>query len=344
VRRATLVSLIVALVAAGWFGQPSLGAVQGDATPPAAASPAPETVAALTELVTRTGYTGDGIEIDLILATPAFFRLTDRWPEALDLGADRVVVFVFNIHHHGALDDGDTIVPVLEVDGRRFHVPSEVRHLADDGHHRSDALIFADLPVTTLDEPHTLALLLPPGPDGTRPTFRWTTPLEEQAETHASPTATPAAQESALAGTNAALAAGLTRSGQTGDGTDVDVILAPPAFFRLTDQWEDAVALGADQATVFLVSEHHYHGAAPLAPVLRVDGELEYRPTEVRVLSEDGHHHRTSVLIFAALPVAELDNAHHLRLSPPPTVEGDQDVLVWSTPLAELSDSPAAGI
>jgi copper(I)-binding protein len=65
-----------------------------------------------------------------------------------------------------------------------------VRHLADDGHHRSDALIFADLPVTVLDEAHTLDGLLPPGADGTRPTFSWSTPLETAGE---SPVATPPA-------------------------------------------------------------------------------------------------------------------------------------------------------
>ena len=271
-RRVVALTLVLAITAAARTSVPPSGA-QG--TPPGPA----DKVAELTELVTRHGVTADGIEVDLILATPGFFQLTGRWQEALDLGADRSVVIVFTIHHHGALPDDETIVPILQLDGRSYHVPAEVRHLAGDGHHRSDALLFGDLPVTLLAEAHTLDALLPPGPDGMRPTFRWFTPIDEPAMMpmpHASPMATPAHDASMVIPTPTALEAPLTRHGQTGDGTDVDVLLTPFEFFRAADRMAEGESYGADRVVVMLASEHHYHGAPPLAPVLRVDGDREF--------------------------------------------------------------------
>ena len=185
-RRSMVVGMVLMTISAGWLANPTIGA------PPTPASPAAD-VAELNNLLTQHGFTADGIEIEFILATPEFFRITNRWQEAITLGADRVIVVIFTLNHHGALADGETIVPVLQLDGRTLHVPSEVRHLSDDGHHRSDALIFSDLPVSLLSESHTIAMLLPPGPDGARPTFGWSSPLDTTVlpVASASPVATP---------------------------------------------------------------------------------------------------------------------------------------------------------
>jgi rhodanese-related sulfurtransferase len=177
--------LSLALVTVLLLGTAVLGHAGAAATgtPPAGATPgtpSAETIAALADLLTRRGHTGEGIDVELVLATPTFFRLTDRWQEAVDYGADRAVVFVAIRHHHGALVAGqpDPFAPILRLDGQQFHVPSQVRLLSDDEHNRTNVIVFGDLPATLLDEDHLLELLLPPAPDGTRPTFRWSTPIE----------------------------------------------------------------------------------------------------------------------------------------------------------------------
>ncbi len=112
-----------------------------------------------------------------MLATPAFFRLTGRLQEAADLEADRFVVFVANeTVHFGELPRH--FGPVLRLDGQTHYVPAEVRVLADAVHHRTDVLIFRDLPVSVLDGSHSLELLLPQADGGSRAALAWDTPIE----------------------------------------------------------------------------------------------------------------------------------------------------------------------
>jgi hypothetical protein len=84
---------------------------------------------------------------------------------------------------------------------------------------------------------------------------------------------------------------------------------------------------------VFVANEYHYHGASPLTPTLRVDGESAYEPSQTIVLNEDGHHLRTSIWVFDAVPASEIESTHTLEIVLPPTIGGESDMLTWDTPL-----------
>ncbi len=139
----------------------------------------------------------------------------------------------------------------------------------------------------------------------------------------------------------AVLTGGLTRTAQ-GAGTDVEVILTPPAFFQFTGRTKEAAALGADRALVFVANENVHYGELPhhLSPILRVDGNTVLVPSEVKVLT-DAVHHRTSALVFADLPATFMNGDHTLELLVP--AGSDRATLAWRTPLAYPDDlrSPA---
>ncbi|MBI3968864.1 MAG: hypothetical protein HY329_24770 [Chloroflexi bacterium] len=131
----------------------------------------------LTTSLTRTGAAGEGIQVDVVLATPTFFRLTGRPEEAARLGADRQLVFVANENvHYGALSSG--FAPILRVDNGSLHVPSDVQVLTDAVHHRTSVLRFDELPAKILDESHSFELLLPATASGERTVLQWATPVD----------------------------------------------------------------------------------------------------------------------------------------------------------------------
>jgi len=132
----------------------------------------------------------------------------------------------------------------------------------------------------------------------------------------------------------AELTKSLTRSGYSGEGTAVDVILTTPEFFRLTNRASDAAAFGADHSLVFVANETVHYGDLPhhFAPILRVDGSGVYVPGEVRVLA-DAVHHRTSVLVFGDVAASVLSGNHNFELLLPETKPGVRDTLAWSTPI-----------
>lgn len=133
--------------------------------------------AEFTASLTRSGYAGEGVRVDAILTTPPFFRLTNRRQDAAQLGADQYVVFVVNENvHYAALPA--RFAPILRLDGNDLHVPSEVRTLTDAVHHRTSAVIFADVPAATLDESHTIEMLLPQGNGGDRVALQWYTTID----------------------------------------------------------------------------------------------------------------------------------------------------------------------
>ena len=133
--------------------------------------------AELTASLTRSGTASEGVQADVVLATPAFFQMTDRTQEAATLGADRAIVFVANESvHYGALSK--RFSPILRLDGDALHVPSEVRVVTDAVHHRTSVVIFGDLPTQTLDQPHNLALLLPQEGEVPRTVLEWQTPID----------------------------------------------------------------------------------------------------------------------------------------------------------------------
>lgn len=127
--------------------------------------------------LTRSGYADEGLEVEAILATPDFFRLTNRTQEAAELGADRFVVFVINENvHYGSLPHHLGVI--LRLDGTNLHVASEVRVLTDAVHHRTSVVIFNDLPAALLNDSHTLELLLPQSSGGSRTVLQWYAPID----------------------------------------------------------------------------------------------------------------------------------------------------------------------
>ncbi|MBI4631299.1 MAG: hypothetical protein HZC38_15385 [Chloroflexi bacterium] len=170
---------IVLLLAAGVFalGWLAITKTQGREAQVVTASLRTNQIADLTASLTRSGYAADGIEVDVVLTTPAFFRQTNRSREASNLGADRFVVFVANENvHYGSLSQHFS--PILRLDGNSLYVATDERVLTDAVHHRTTVLVFGDLPVTMLDGNHTVELLLPQIEGGNRTVLQWYTPID----------------------------------------------------------------------------------------------------------------------------------------------------------------------
>ncbi len=166
--------LVFGLLALGWAGAvKTLGGQTLVATGRLRTSQAAD----LTASLTRSGALGEGAQADVILATPAFFQLTNRSQEAADLGADRFLVFVANESvHYGSLSN--KFAPILRVDGDSLHVPSEVRMLNEAVHHRTSVAIFGDVSAQTLEGNHSLELILPQAADRPRTVLQWDTPVQ----------------------------------------------------------------------------------------------------------------------------------------------------------------------
>lgn len=132
----------------------------------------------------------------------------------------------------------------------------------------------------------------------------------------------------------AELRASLTRSGYASQGTLVEAMLASSAFFRLTNRPEEAAKLGADKMLVFVANETVHTGDLPrqFAPILRLDGDALYVPSEVSILT-DAVHHRTTVIRFADVPAVVAENSHSIELLLPATATGSRTALLWTTPL-----------
>ncbi len=137
-----------------------------------------EQAAALTASLTRTAELGDG-DAQIILTPQRFFELTGRSADGIGFGADRSVVFVVNENVHFT-ELPKRLGVVLRIDGSAFAVPTEVRVLTDAVHHRTSALIFGDVPASTLSAPHELELLLPMNTSTDRAVVAWRTPIAWQ--------------------------------------------------------------------------------------------------------------------------------------------------------------------
>ncbi len=131
----------------------------------------------LATLLTRSGSSADDSTVDVTLATPDFFQLTNRTGEEQQLGADRALVFVANENTHYN-DLMAKFAPILRVDGRDMYAPSEVRVLADAVHHRTDVVIFGELSPSILQGQHSIEVLLPTNTSGTRDVLWWQTPFD----------------------------------------------------------------------------------------------------------------------------------------------------------------------
>jgi hypothetical protein len=129
----------------------------------------------------RSSYTAEGVAFDLLLAPPIFFESVHRPDEAAAIGADKYVVFLLAEHHfhEDTSHNGHFyLMPILRIDGKDVHVAQKTVELSNDGHHRTTALIFKELPVSMLDEQHTWEMLLPPHASGEREVMLWVTPID----------------------------------------------------------------------------------------------------------------------------------------------------------------------
>ena len=166
--------LIACAVALAWM---AVAKMQGHSTLAQTVSLRTAQTNDLTTALTRSGVAGEGDNVDVILATRTFFRLTNRMQDATNLGADESVVFVANESvHYGDLPKA--FAPVLRVDGNALHVAAETRVLNDAVHHRTTVLIFRDLPQSLVAGGHSFEMLLPPTADGNRTVLQWYTPID----------------------------------------------------------------------------------------------------------------------------------------------------------------------
>jgi cytochrome c-type biogenesis protein len=169
----TAVAAAAIVVAVAWL---AVAKTEGRDTLAATAHLRTSQTAQLTETLTRTGTMSDGEQVEVILTTPAFFRLTNRAGEMGTFGADRVLVFVANESiHYGDLPK--QFMPILRVDDARVLIPTEVRVLTDAVHHRTDVVVFGDLPAEITDADHSLELLLPQASGVERSVLQWSTPI-----------------------------------------------------------------------------------------------------------------------------------------------------------------------
>ena len=171
---ALVLLLAVGLLALGWL---AIIKTEGRNALVTTASLRSDQAAELAASLTRSGYAAEGVEAEVILATPDFFHFTNRTKEAAELGADRFVVFVANENvHYGSLPHH--FAAILRLDGNNVYVASEVRTLTDAVHHRTSVVIFNDLPATLLNDSHTVELLLPPASGDDWTVLQWYTPID----------------------------------------------------------------------------------------------------------------------------------------------------------------------
>lgn len=125
----------------------------------------------------------------------------------------------------------------------------------------------------------------------------------------------------------------LTRHGTVSEGLNYDVTLATPEFFESVHRADDIIATGAYLSVVFVLVEYHYHDGLhnTFTTTLVTDGGRYSRPIPLQ-LSDDGHN-RLTALSFPDLPLSMLNEPHIFEMPLPADADGNQQVLVWETPL-----------
>ena len=109
---------------------------------PSAATSRTEATAALVQSLQRTTVLAGGEEVRVLLATPAYFRLSGQEAVGARYGADRDLVLLLQEDvHFGELPA--PLRPVLRVDGR-LYVAGAVDVVIDAAHHRASAVVYRD--------------------------------------------------------------------------------------------------------------------------------------------------------------------------------------------------------
>ncbi|MBI2237719.1 MAG: cytochrome c biogenesis protein CcdA [Actinobacteria bacterium] len=177
-RRAALAATaVLALGLLGWLlvAQPWRGS---GSRPPGAGT---VSAAEVTHLLERSGHGPGGSEVQVLWATPEYFRWSRQPDLARTYDADQnLVFFLWENIHDGNLPD--PLWPGLRVDGDATYLPSRVLVPADAVHHRFSIVIYPrrDPTGNLLVGPDTrsLELILPPANDeGAVSVLSWALPL-----------------------------------------------------------------------------------------------------------------------------------------------------------------------
>src|SRR5713226_9696739 len=90
---AGLVIILIALALVAAIGWLAIVKTEGRSAMATTSNLRTQQTADLTKSLTRSGFIGDGVEADVILTTPEFFKLTNRTQDAKEMNADRSIVF-----------------------------------------------------------------------------------------------------------------------------------------------------------------------------------------------------------------------------------------------------------
>ncbi|MBI4260219.1 MAG: sulfite exporter TauE/SafE family protein [Actinobacteria bacterium] len=176
-RRAALAAgVLLILGLSGW----GVAAILGRGAGPPNAAPA-VSGAEVTRLLSRSGYGPGGSQVQVVFATPEYFRWTAQPGQAGTYDVENNLVFLVweNIH------DGDLAAPMqpgLRIDGALTYLPGEVLVPANAVHHRFSVVLYPrhDRAGTPVIGPGTrsLELVLPPAhEEGAASILSWSLPI-----------------------------------------------------------------------------------------------------------------------------------------------------------------------
>ncbi len=119
--------------------------------------------------VARAAFGPGGVEVDVILASPDYLRITNQTDAAAQYQPRRNFLFFIVEHKHdGSL--GPAVRPLLRVDGGRPRPPARAVVTLTGSHHRARVLVYP-----RAAHWHVLEILLPPPRAGRAATvLKWT--------------------------------------------------------------------------------------------------------------------------------------------------------------------------
>ncbi len=138
--------------------------------------------AAVTRLLSRSGYGPGGSDVRALWATPEYFHFTQQFAMATHYHAEQnLVFFVWENIHDGDLPEA--LRPILRVDGVTSYLPAQVVVPADAVHHRFSVVIYprTDARGTAIlsERTRSLELILPQvNAEGAQSVLYWALPNE----------------------------------------------------------------------------------------------------------------------------------------------------------------------
>jgi cytochrome c biogenesis protein CcdA len=303
-----------------------------------------QTVPTLRELLpilTRSGWGPSSASVDMIYAPPLVFQVTgDEVPTAALERPTLIFVMAEADHEH---NKGLTPQPpsvLLRVDGGKPIEPYQVAILSEGSEHRTSQLLFplpSGLdPVAMAQERHTLALVMPLGPEG-ESTFTWRLPLGLAGEDNlsASPVETSRLPVSALSRR-------LSRTKEIDykgkEVVRVQATYATSDYFNAALPPEAASRFLPDRFTIFALAETLHTATLPSEPLsvsLRLDGRQYEADLAEQVVSSP--HHRVRLLRFPVEPPVGLRHRVMEIMLP------QDERLVWHLPIINAATDSVSG-